>query len=136
MMNPFLLAGGMAIARQNLGRALHRTMLMFAAYGLLVAAGAVAIGFLTAAGFLQLTAAGGAVFASLAIAGVYTAIGMLGLFALMFMRSRKSRAYPILPVAGIADVAAPNGIPSGIAAVSLLVGVGCLLGRSMTRRRS
>ena len=137
-MNGLLLATGLAFAKRSVGEAMHRTMLVIAVYAILIVCALVAMGFFTAAGFMYLGETRSAVQACVAIAGVYTLIGVIGFLVLLFIRNRRRRsANPpaIMPAAGSADITANEGFPGGIASIGLLAAAGYLMGRSMTRKR-
>lgn len=137
-MNGLLLATGLAFAKRSVGEAMHRTMLGIAAYAILMVCALIATGFFTAAGFMYLVETRSAVQACVAIAGVYTLIGVTGFLVLLLMRNwRRRSANPpaIMPAASGADITANEGFPGGIASIGLLAAAGYLMGRSMTRKR-
>jgi len=137
-MNPFLLATGWAMARQGLADAMHRTVTGAAAYAALIVLGLTAAGFLTAAAFLYLAETHGAIEASLAMAGFYAFITVLGYLLTVMMQARRRRATgrraSTNAAAAAATAKASQGLPGGMASLGLVAAVGYLLARSMTRK--
>ena len=126
-MNPLLLAGGIAIARRRLEKALKRAVLGATVYMVLIVCGVVALGFLTAAGFLYSVPANGAILTCVIVAGLYGLAGIAGFLIVMRMKSRKCRTVTsasTIAAAGVADAAAIAAFPGGFASLGLLAVAG------------
>ena len=136
-MNPLFLAGGLALVQLGVRRTVNRVMLGAGAYVALFTCGLVAVGFVTAAGYLYLAQTNGAILACVIVAGIYALAGTFGFFLLLLVKRRRRRlaiSPAITSAASAAEVAAIEAFPGGLASVGLLAVAGYLMARSMTRK--
>ena len=109
------------------------------AYAVLVFSGFVALGFLTAGGFLYMSSMWGAVTASMIIAATYAILGCICFLAIRVPSATVplSQARPLSStIPRIETVTTVNrDLPGSVIAVGLLAAAGYFAGRVMTRRR-
>lgn len=138
-MTPLLLLGGLAAARRSAGEAVTRLSRNLAAYAVLLFSALVALGFLTAGGFLYMSSLWGAVTASLIIAATYAVTGCLCFLAIR-VRGATVTMSPERPLTSTAPsiealTVVNRDVPGSMIAVGLLAVAGYIAGRIMTRRR-
>lgn len=139
MINRLLFAAGIAMARRRAADAMHRMLLSFAAYAVLLLAALVAGGFLTAAGFVHLLETFSVTQACAIMAGLFVLIGGFA-FAIFRVAANRPGQVETVPTVdalqpSLDTAKADEQVPIGIVSLGLLLAAGYVAGRSLKSRR-
>lgn len=127
------------MARRRAADAMHRMLLSFAAYAVLLLAALVAGGFLTAAGFVHLLETFSVTQACAIMAGLFVLIGGFA-FAIFRVAANRPGQVETVPTVdalqpSLDTAKADEQVPIGIVSLGLLLAAGYVAGRSLKSRR-